>query len=291
MSWLIPGYVSTEDVENNLRFLKRYIDEPPIFEDDESPSKLIRPKKIVRNDYSDHEGNASSDGADSFDSNLDDPDDSDRPRRRIQRRSKKSKPKIKKRKRREMDDEELQAAREKKRLAELEKQAKIKSAAKIVDSDDDEDEEREFFERERELREKMARMAEEGELPSSGTKKKKKPKAPSQSRKVIPQKEWTVSPLADPDSLDEESMSDEVGMHLDLKRKLSGYGTEHSDLDEDGERSDQEEIERDVERLRSLTDARIAKRPAEVNGNDDSVKSQLVKKRRIISIDSDEEEV
>src|SRR5439155_6089031 len=80
---------------------------------------------------------------------------------------------------------------EKRRLADLEKRALIKSATKIIDSSDDEDDAA-FFERERELRERMARRALEGELPSSGTRKigtkkklrEKKPRALEQSSEM-----------------------------------------------------------------------------------------------------------
>ena len=47
----------------------------------------------------------------------------------------------------------------------------IKSAVRIEDSDDGEDADRDFFERERELRERMARRAIEGNLPARGTRK------------------------------------------------------------------------------------------------------------------------
>ena len=47
----------------------------------------------------------------------------------------------------------------------------IKSAVRIEDSDDDEGADREFFDRERELRERMARRADEGNLPEKGTRK------------------------------------------------------------------------------------------------------------------------
>ena len=99
---------------------------------------------------------------------------------------------MKKRKRREADDAELQARREKRRLADLEKRAMIKSSVRIVDSDSDDDDDESFFARERELRIRMAQRAEAGELPSLGTKKvgKKtgKNKHPETSKKDV----WVV---------------------------------------------------------------------------------------------------
>jgi replication fork protection complex subunit Tof1/Swi1 len=154
-------------LDNNLRLLKRFIDDPPVFEDGKTGADLLR-RKVVRKEDSDTDGSLSSDsdGLESF----------DRPR--------KSK---KKRKRRALDDAELQQRREKRRLADLEKRATIKSSVRIIDSDDDEDADVEFFERERELRMKMARMAEEGTLPDQGTRKRtQKKKKSSQAREETP---------------------------------------------------------------------------------------------------------
>lgn len=153
------------ELENNLRLLKRFIDDPPVFEDGKTGADLLR-RKLVRKDESDTDGSLSSNSDES----------SARPR--------KSK---KKRKRRALDDAELQNRREKRRLADLEKRAMIKSSVRIVDSDDDEDADAEFFERERELRMKMARMAADGTLPDQGTRKRteKKKKTP-QRREETP---------------------------------------------------------------------------------------------------------
>jgi replication fork protection complex subunit Tof1/Swi1 len=153
------------ELENNLRLLKRFIDDPPVFEDGKTGADLLR-RKVVRKDDSDTDGSLSSNSDES----------SARPR--------KSK---KKRKRRALDDAELQNRREKRQLADLEKRAMIKSSVRIVDSDDDEDADAEFFERERELKMKMARMAEDGTLPDQGTRKRtgKKKKSP-QRREETP---------------------------------------------------------------------------------------------------------
>jgi replication fork protection complex subunit Tof1/Swi1 len=82
-----------------------------------------------------------------------------------------------------LDDAEIEARREKRRLADMEKRFAIKSSLKIIDSDDDEEADRDFFERERELRERMAQKALDGELPESGTRKKVTKKSPSRPRK------------------------------------------------------------------------------------------------------------
>ena len=163
--WVFPADLTAHDLENNLSLLKRFIDDPPTFEDGKTGTDLLR-RKIVRKHDSDSEGSLSSDSEDSG--------SSDRPRKRK-----------KKRKQRALDDAELEARREKRRVADLEKRAMIKSAARIIDSDDDEDADMEFFERERQLRERMARKGAEGGLPVHGTKKRgpKKKKGPESHEK------------------------------------------------------------------------------------------------------------
>ena len=150
--WVIPENVTADDLETNLRLLRQYIDEPPSFDDGISGADLIRRKIARKESYSDSEESLLSDSSTSGSTN--------KPR----------KPR-KKRKRRAADDAELDARREKRRLADLEKRATIKSALRIEDSDDDEDADREFFERERELRERMAQRAVEGDLPEKGTRR------------------------------------------------------------------------------------------------------------------------
>lgn len=146
--WVIPATVMADELETNLRLLKQYIDDPPSFEDGKSGADLLR-RKVAQKEYSDTDDTLS---------DLSGSESSSKPRKPS-----------KKRKRRDVDDEELNARKEKRRIADLEKRAMIKSAARIVDSDDDDDEE--FFERERELRKRMSRRALEGELPSNGTRK------------------------------------------------------------------------------------------------------------------------
>jgi replication fork protection complex subunit Tof1/Swi1 len=164
--WVIPENVTADELEASLRLLKQYIDEPPSFEDGKTGGDLIRRKVIRKESYSDSDDPSSSDSSGSGST------------------SKPRKP-SKKRKRRQVDDAEAEARREKRRLADLEKRAMIKSAVRIVDSEDDEDADLEFFEREKELREKMARRALEGDLPSTGTRKvgekKKRPKKKTDS--------------------------------------------------------------------------------------------------------------
>lgn len=160
--WVVPAIVTADELETNLRLLKQYIDDPPSFEDGKSGADLLR-RKVVRKDYSDSDG-SSSDSSDSESS------------------GKRRKP-SKKRERRDLDDAELEARREKRRLADLEKRATIKSSVRIIDSDDDEYADAEFFERERELRDRMARKALEGELPSNGTRKAVTKKIPTRKRR------------------------------------------------------------------------------------------------------------
>jgi hypothetical protein len=66
----------------------------------------------------------------------------------------------------------------------MEKRAAIKSSVRIIDSDDDEEADRDFFERERELRERMAQKALDGDLPEAGTRKKAKKKSAIRPRKL-----------------------------------------------------------------------------------------------------------
>lgn len=169
--WLVPATVTADDLETNLRLLKQYVDDPPSFENGKSGADLLR-RKVVRKNYSDSEGFSSSDASDTGSSGE--------PRKPS-----------KKRKREALDDAELDARREKRRLADIEKRAMIKSAARILDSDDDEDADAEFFERERELRERMARKALEGDLPSSGTRKAGGKRA-EKKRDVLGERERSV---------------------------------------------------------------------------------------------------
>lgn len=150
--WVIPENVTAGDLETNLRLLKQYIDEPPSFEDGKTGADLIRRKVVRKESYSDSDDLSPSDSSQS--------ESTDKPRKPT-----------KKRKKRIVDDAEIEARREKRRLADMEKRAMIKSAARIEDSDEDEDADKEFFEREKELRERMARRADEGNLPEKGTRK------------------------------------------------------------------------------------------------------------------------
>ena len=163
--WVFPGALTANDLDNNLRLLKRFVDDPPTFEEGKTGADLLR-RKIVRKNDSNSEGSLSSDSENS--------ETSDRPRKRKT-----------KRKQRALDDVELEQRREKRRIADLEKRAMIKSAVRVIDSDDDEDADAEFFERERQLRERMARKADEGALPVHGTKKRatKKKKGPEPREK------------------------------------------------------------------------------------------------------------
>jgi replication fork protection complex subunit Tof1/Swi1 len=186
-TWLIPATTTTADLETNFRLLKQYIDEPPVFEDGKTAADLIRRKAAPKplHEYTDDSSLSDSSASDS----------SGKPRKPT-----------KKRKRRQLDDAEIEAQREKRRLADLEKRASIKSAAKIMDSDDDEDADREFFDRERELRERMERRALEGDVGGAGTRKAKKRKVPVQ-----------LKPIVDDGLSDVEILRDasEDGMRLD----------------------------------------------------------------------------
>lgn len=196
--WIIPITVTADDLETNLRLLKQYIDDPPSFEDGKSGADLLR-RKVARKEYSDTDDPLSdSSGSES----------SSKPRKPT-----------KKRKRRAADDEELNARKEKRRLADLEKRAMIKSAARIIDSDDDDD--AEFFERERELRERMSRKALEGELPSSGTRKTiARMKRPEKQRLVLDRNDEKVGTVNAeiPEIVVEESASPIPTAEIDIEQ-------------------------------------------------------------------------
>jgi replication fork protection complex subunit TIMELESS/Tof1/Swi1 len=155
--WTVPSETTADDLETNLRFLKQFIDEPPAFDDGKSASDFLRRRIASKLTHDDPDSQISS-----SDESV---GGSARPRQRS-----------KKRKRRQLDDSELAARREKRRLADLEKKALIKSAARILDSDDDEEADREFFERERKLRDRMAARALEGPAPRGGTRRARKQK-------------------------------------------------------------------------------------------------------------------
>lgn len=140
--WIVPGTVNSRDLETNVRLLRQYIDEPPFFEGGQSAADLLRRKAVRNQSYGDSDCSSLSASSDS---------DSSANARKPN----------KKRKRRAIDDAELETRRENRRLKDLEKRALIKSAARIEDSDNDEDADREFFERERQLRVRMARKAED----------------------------------------------------------------------------------------------------------------------------------
>jgi hypothetical protein len=209
--WLIPATTTTADLETNFRLLKQYIDEPPVFEDGKTAADLLRRKAAPKplREYTD-------------DSSLSDSSNSDS--------SGKPRKPTKKRKRRQLDDAEIEARKEKRRLADLEKRASIKSAARIMDSDDDEDAEREFFERERELRERMERRALEGDVGGAGTKKAKKRKVPVKPKPVVEDGFSDVEILPDgsedgirleSESLEDSENGDVEGMKpLGKKRKI-----------------------------------------------------------------------
>ena len=146
---MAPSTLTADCLQTNLRLLKQYVDEPPAF-DGKSASALLR-RKAAKKSSEDSSSDSDSSSSESSENHT-------------------KQKKRRKKKRRTLDDEELQARREKRRLVDLEKQAKIKSEARILDSDDDEHDEA-FFERERQLRERMAQKAMAGELRSQGTRK------------------------------------------------------------------------------------------------------------------------
>jgi hypothetical protein len=193
--------VTTEDLETNLRLLKQYIDEPPSFEDGKSAAELLRRRAAPKPSYDDISGSDASDS--------DGSESSDKPHKPS-----------KKRKRRQVDDAELEARREKRRLADLEKRVMIKSAVRIVDSDDDDESDLAFFERERALRERMAKKALEGDLPGSGTRAKAKKTGPAVSRR-----QTAGSPLVSDGDDDLQILGD------DVPENQRGEGSENEDLD------------------------------------------------------------
>jgi replication fork protection complex subunit Tof1/Swi1 len=143
-SWTVPQTLSLADLEKYLGLLKNFVDEPPSFENEKMGKDFLR-RKVERKSSSEE----------SDDQSLsDDSDSSDGPRKSNR-----------KRKRKALDDEEISVRTEKRRLADLEKQARIKSDVRILDSDDDEEFDMDFFEREKDLRRRMEEESEEMTIP------------------------------------------------------------------------------------------------------------------------------
>jgi replication fork protection complex subunit TIMELESS/Tof1/Swi1 len=199
--WEIPSSVTIDDLETNIRLLKQFVDEPPVFEDGKSAANLLRRKVVRKKSYSDMD-----------ESSLSDSDEESSDKRHGSK---------KKRKRRELDDEEIEARREKRRLEDLAKRALIKSAVRIIDSDDDSDVEREFFVREAELRERMAKKAMEGGLSGPGTRKARVQK---KNRKIGVERD-----VLHPNSDNKESMD------LDILSPASDHMASSVSLDDDSE--------------------------------------------------------
>lgn len=127
----------------------------------------------------------------------------------------------------------------------------IKSAVRIVDSDDDEEVDGAFFERERDLRMRMAQRAMTGDLPSSGTKKAEKKRGKKRPPDTPQTDVWVVN-------------SPKEGSVVSDMVTLESEGDENKDLwtnDDESENGDTEVV-----------------RP---------VKKRMV--RRAVSISSDEE--
>ena len=231
--WIVGQDTSLDDLETHFRLLKQYIDEPPTFEDGKTGADLLRRKAAPR---APREPDTDDSGIDS-DSDSDSDSDTEGKKEKKAKKAKKSS----KRKRREVDDEELAARREKRTLADLEKRAEIKSAVRIVDSDDDEEADLEFFARERELKERMARRAEEGNIGGAGTKKVSQKKGKKKKVASVAAEYVDVEIMGGTqESLDPEILSVEDVDDLEVMR--SSEAREDNNKDDGSENGDIENV-------------------------------------------------
>ncbi|KAG4306463.1 hypothetical protein PORY_000451 [Pneumocystis oryctolagi] len=132
---IIPSEISSTILSRNLSLVKKYTDNPPIFDNGKTAIDFLRRKNNSINRYD------MSNESDTFIS-----DDSNE--------SISSFKKIKKRDKRLLNNDELEARRKKRKKIEQERINFIKSSKYVINSDDDKDDAA-FFEAERILREKM----------------------------------------------------------------------------------------------------------------------------------------
>ncbi|PNS17159.1 Phosphatidylinositol 3-kinase tor2 [Sphaceloma murrayae] len=153
--WSIPSSLTSAMLEDDLDAIRKFEFDPPVYDNGQSPESFIRSAAAGRRNG--YEKEASEDDGDSdLDENLFVPGGPSR--RPNDPRPEKPKRKKLRRKGEEITEEERLERVDARKKREKEKDAKIKSALFVTESDDEEDEERdaEFFKKERERRGKAA---------------------------------------------------------------------------------------------------------------------------------------
>jgi replication fork protection complex subunit Tof1/Swi1 len=158
--WVIPSSVTAAELKRCLGLIKKFENDPPIFDDDKVAADFIRRKQVPKGRYSTF-GNEDDDAEDFL--AIDEEEFLFPPGGPTNRKSdalKELKSKRQRRRKAEESDEEgideaeLEARREKRRQTNLERMRAIKSDLYVHDSDDASDEEKDrlFFDREAQLR-------------------------------------------------------------------------------------------------------------------------------------------
>ncbi|EEB07627.1 replication fork protection complex subunit Swi1 [Schizosaccharomyces japonicus yFS275] len=146
--WFLPSSITYEKLSEYSQLLKRFTEQPPVFEGTTAEALLIKkPRGHVRLPSPDN-----SEDSDSEDENNEfEPDDP------ITFANRKQTLKLKPvKRRREISEEELVKRKEQKENKEKEKKSAIKSSKFVVDSDDDPEADAAFFAAEEELRRRNA---------------------------------------------------------------------------------------------------------------------------------------
>ncbi|KAG5439240.1 hypothetical protein PCANB_001539 [Pneumocystis canis] len=142
---IIPPEISSTTLSYNLDLIKKYIDNPPVFNNGKTAIDFLRRKyKPLRRHNIPSEDDTHDSDDDIYDSYTSDSSE-------LKSLTKESK----KRRRRLLNDEELKVYREKRKKLERERINSIKSSKYIINSDNDEEEDAAFFVAEEILRKKM----------------------------------------------------------------------------------------------------------------------------------------
>ncbi|CCJ28428.1 unnamed protein product [Pneumocystis jirovecii] len=139
---IIPLGISSTVLSYNLGLVKKYTDNPPVFDDGKTAINFLRRKYKSVSRYNEFSEDDTFDTDDTF--HIDDSNEFKSPSKGFKKRHKKL-----------LNDEELKIRREKRRKTEQERINSIKSSKYIINSDNDEEEDFAFFAAEETLRKKM----------------------------------------------------------------------------------------------------------------------------------------
>ncbi|KAH0565660.1 hypothetical protein GP486_000950 [Trichoglossum hirsutum] len=163
--WTIPSSVTAAELKRCLDLIKKFENDPPVFDDDKVAADFIRRKQAPKARHSTF-GNEEDDAEDFL--AIDEEEflfPPGGPTNRTSDALKELKSKRQQRRKAEgsdddgLDEAELEARREKRRQANLERMRAIKSDLYVHDSDDasDEEKDRQFFDREAQLRDEYSK--------------------------------------------------------------------------------------------------------------------------------------